>query len=280
MKKKKIKGRIARRKKKRMLKYLILFSIIIMGYSSIKIFLWTKDNYNINKEIEQLQKQVLKIETTNNDNQEEKKIENQEKSFNPYWDFTEEDYLQIDFSKLIEQNKETVAWIKVEKTNINYPIVQHKDNEYYLNHSFNKTENNAGWVFMDYRNNIQNMGKNTIIYAHGRQDGTMFGSLKNSLKSKWYKDKNNHIIKLETKEENTLWQVFSIYVIPTTNDYIQTQFETEEDFEKFINKITERSIYNFRNNVNKEDKILTLSTCYNEKEKLVLHAKQIKVEKR
>ena len=59
--------------------------------------------------------------------------------------------------------------------------------------------------------------------------------------------------------------------------YIATQ---EEDFEKFINKITERSIYNFKNNVNKEDKILTLSTCYNEKEKLVLHAKQIKVEKR
>ena len=54
-----------------------------------------------------------------------------------------------------------------EKRNqINYPFVQTSDNDYYLNHSFNKKYNDAGWVFMDYRNNASNFDKNTILYAH------------------------------------------------------------------------------------------------------------------
>ena len=121
---------------------------------------------------------------------------------------------------------------------------------------------------MDYRNNIKNIGKNTIIYAHGRQDGSMFGNLKNTLKDKWYKNTNNHIINLSTKHENMLWQIFSIYKIKTTNDYIQTDFQEETSFNNFLTNLT------------KDDNILTLSTCYNEKEKVVIHAKLIKTKKR
>lgn len=135
-------------------------------------------------------------------------------------------------------------------------------------------------MFLDYRNNIKNLDKNTIIYAHSRLDKAMFGSLKNLLQSNWYENKNNHIIKMSTKTENTLWQVFSVYHLPTTSDYLRTTFSSGSDFKQFTQMLKDRSVYDFDATINENDKILTLSTCYNDQERVVLHAKLIKREAR
>lgn len=121
---------------------------------------------------------------------------------------------------------------------------------------------------------------NTIIYAHGRTDETMFGSLKKVLTKKWFNNKENYIIKISTETENTLWQIFSIYRIPTTNDYLQTEFNSDDEYQRFIDMLLKRSSYNFNSYVNENDNIVTLSTCYNNSDKLVAHAKLIKKEKR
>ena len=133
---------------------------------------------------------------------------------------------------------------------------------------------------MDYRNKLDGTDKNTIIYAHGRSDKTMFGSLKNILSSGWLNNSNNYVIKLSTEYENTLWQVFSVYHIPTTNDYIQTDFSSNEEFIQLTNKLIDRSSHNFNTTVAENDRIITLSTCYNNTDKVVLHAKLIKRETR
>jgi sortase B len=108
----------------------------------------------------------------------------------------------------------------------------------------------------------------------------MFGSLKNTLKNSWLNNKENHVIKLSSEKENTLWQIFSIYHIPTTNDYIQVQFNDNNEFMDWTSMLTDRSINNFNTVVGENDKILTLSTCYGDDEKLVVHAKLIKKETR
>lgn len=195
-----------------------------------------------------------------------------------YLEHNKSNILNIDFPKLNEINSHTKGWSIVENTNINYPFVQYTDNNYYLNHSFDKTNNKAGWVFLDYRNNINNLSKNTIIYAHSRLDKTMFGSLKDALKKEWLKNKENHIIKIITPDTTTLWQVFSLYHIPTTNDYIRVKFKSDDEFNDWIYVLTSRSVYDFDIQINSNDKILTLSTCYKNNEKLVLHAKLIKTE--
>ena len=177
-------------------------------------------------------------------------------------------------------NPATVGWIQVLGTNINYPFVQAEDNDYYLTHSFDNSINDAGWVFLDYRNNIKELNRNTIIYAHGRIDTTMFGSLKNILTSGWLDNDQNYIVRLSTEKENTLWQVFSIYKIPTTNDYIQVEFTGDYGFLDFANMLLSRSYHDFNTTVSAADKILTLSTCYDNDEKVVLHAKLIKKESR
>lgn len=181
------------------------------------------------------------------------------------------------FDDLLKINNETVGWLKVNNTKINYPVTRHKDNEYYLNHSYYKKKNSHGWIFMDYRNNIDALDKNTIIYGHRNSKGLMFGTLKNVLEKKWYTNKNNQVITFNTLNADMKWQIFSIYTLKSTNDYLITKFTSDETYNTFLNKIKNRSIYNFGVDVGVDDNILTLSTCYNNAEyRLVVHAKLIK----
>ncbi|NLC47771.1 MAG: class B sortase, partial [Tenericutes bacterium] len=168
-------------------------------------------------------------------------------------------------------NKDVVGFIKVNGTEVSYPVVQTKDNDYYLKHSFSKKNNSAGWVFLDYKNNNIFNDKNTIIYAHSRKDGSMFGTLKNVLTKKWIADKSNHIIQITNEKNSYQAVVFSVYKIKTSNDYLQINYIDNQ----FIEKALKRSIYNFSQDINKNDKILTLTTCASSKEKIVLHAKLI-----
>ena len=274
-------------KKRRRLKWkniiiliIILICLIFLIISIKDIIKWKIDSNKIDKQIDEIQEivEVEKVEET----EEVEIIEQKEEipQANPYWNYIKMNLINVNFNELKKINSDTKGWIQVNGTNINYPFVQANDNKYYLTHSFDKSYNNAGWVFMDYRNNIQNLAKNTIIYAHGRLDTTMFGSLRNITKSKWFNDSNNYIVKLSTEYENTLWQVFSVYHIPTTSDYIQVNFSSNEEFNDWTNMLINRSSYNFNTTVQENDNILTLSTCYDDYEKVVLHAKLIKKETR
>lgn len=274
-----------KRKKKKLIlkkKYAIVLFILFATlsiYSVSNIIRWIFDNKNTAKELEKINENVEVDEVEDSVNTQ---IINppEEKLDNPYWDYIKMNLINVDFAQLKAQNNDTAGWIQVNGTNINYPFVQTTDNSYYLKKDFNKKYNSAGWVFMDYRNNLQNFDKNTIIYAHGRINGTMFGSLKNIIESNWYSNKNNHIVKISTEYENTMWQVFSIYRIPETSDYLKTTFNDNEKYIDFLNMIQNRSEFKFDVSLNEKDKILTLSTCYKESDRVVLHAKLIKMEVR
>lgn len=253
---------------------LIIFFIffILLIFSATHIINWFIDNRNNSKQLNNLQKNI-KIEEIDDENAEI--IGKDVDKFDPYWDFIKMKLINVDFNELKKQNNDTVGWIQVNGTNINYPFVKGNDNDYYLNHSFDKSSNGGGWLFMDYRNNNNDLDKNTIIYGHGRKNNTLFGTLNKILSNDWIENSNNYVVKLSTEKENTLWQVFSVYKIPTTSDYLQISFN-ENEFVNFSNKLLSRSIYDFKTSIDKDDKILTLSTCYNNDEKTVLHAKLIK----
>ncbi len=268
------------KKKNCLLILLFLVSFFLVIYGAIGTGRWLVDSRNTKK----IEKQILQLDpVTEVIDGQDIIITPQEEEIpkeNPYWDYIKMNLIDVDFSSLKEINSHTIGWLQVLGTNINYPFVQANDNDYYLTHAFDDSYNSAGWVFMDYRNRVQAEEKNTIIYAHGRYDQTMFGSLKNIMYSSWVNDSNNHIVRISTEYENTLWQVFSVYRILTTNDYIQTEFSSDEEYLTFLQMLKNRSAYSFPANVSKNDRILTLSTCYNDNEKVVLHAKLIKKENR
>ena len=276
-----------KRHKKRRIKWknvilFILFIIFLTIFiiSLIHIIKWKLDSNKSEKEITNAQENVTITEKQDTEDTEVITQDEEIPKSNPYWDYIKMNLIDVDFTDIKKINDETVGWIQVNGTNINYPIVKHSDNEFYLNHSFNKSYNGAGWVFMDYRNNIDEFDKNTIIYAHGMINNIMFGTLRKILTNGWLDNKNNYVIQLSTEYENNLWQVFSVYKIPTTNDYLKINFVYEDNFIEFANTLIDRSQHNFDTSVNKDDKILTLSTCYDDKEKVVLHAKLIKREKK
>ena len=256
---------------------IIITSIITLLISIFNIIKWKIDSDKTNYEITNIQENINVEEIQDTENTEiiEPVIEVPKE--NPYWDYINMNMINVDFNGLKRTNPDVVGWLKVNGTNINYPFVQSSNNDYYLTHSFNKSYNGAGWVFLDYRNNGTN-NKNTIIYAHGRSNKTMFGTLKNVLNNGWLNNTNNYVIKISTETENSLWQIFSVYRIPTTSDYLQTNFNDETEYQNFLDMIKDRSSHNFDTNVASTDNILTLSTCYNNSDKMVVHAKLIKKE--
>lgn len=259
------------------LMFLILF--ITLNISIYNIIKWKLDSNKTNEEINTIQENANIEEVQDNKGTEIIKQAKKIPKENPYWDYIKMNMIDVNFDNLKKINSDVVGWIKVNGTNINYPFVQSKDNKYYLTHSFNKSYNNAGWVFLDYRNNNIN-NRNTIIYAHGRTDKTMFGTLRKVLNNGWINNTNNYVIKISTEKENSLWQIFSIYHIPTTNDYLQTEFKDEREYQRFLNILKNRSNHNFNTSITSNDTILTLSTCYNDSEKMVVHAKLIKKQKK
>lgn len=248
--------------------YIILITIII--FSTYKIITWNKENKIINDEMNLIENNIIINDVKTSEIL----------SSDLYVDHTKMNLIDVDFDNLKEINKDVKGWIQVKGTLVNYPYVQYSDNDYYLNHSFENNSNSAGWIYMDYRNNPNDFDNNTIIYGHNRLNKTMFGSLKDTTNKDWFNNKENHIIYLSNERYNTMWQIFSIYKTPNTNDYLITNFNNETEFNIFIRNALTRSIYDFKTNITNNDKILTLSTCNGSKVKLVVHAKLIKIQEK
>lgn len=259
--------------KNKLISILMISFVITLIISTIIIIKWSIDN-NTNQEILDIihENVVIKEITTTTNNIDKQSTT---KTQNIYYDYTKINLIDVDLNELTKINKDTKGWIQVKGTNINYPYVQTKNNDYYLTRSFDKKYTDAGWVFMDYRNNPKEFDKNTIIYAHARKNNTMFGELDKLLKKDYYNNLNNHFINISTLTQNSIWQVFSVYHLPTTSDYLQIKFANDSEYDNFLKLLKSRSSRNFKTEVSTSDKILTLSTCYNDEEKLVVHAKLI-----
>lgn len=251
-----------------------------MGLNYYKNYIQERDIKNIEKEIKQI---IHKIDYEYN-------IDNQDTEFeiiepddvvptttpkNTYVSSYYKNYDKV-FETLLKINSDTKGWLTVNNTRIDYPVVQSSDNDYYLKRDYNQYKNSMGWIFMDYRNNINILNQNTIIYGHNINGGIMFGTLRYTLNSSWYKNETNQVITFNTLNKAMKWQIISIYKIPNTTDYIQTTFYNKDKYQEFLDLIVGRSIYNFNKEVTINDKILTLSTCHNRgNERVVVHAKLI-----
>jgi len=251
-----------------------LVCVVGICYSGYKIYEWTTDSISTGDQTEIINDAATTREIDDSANTQI--ISSGEADDAPYWKYLHTKLIDVDFDELRKINNETAGWIQLGGTNINYPYVQTSNNDFYLKHSFDRSYNTAGWVFEDFRNKNDGSDKNLILYAHGRNDGSMFGTLRTILTNGWRNNSNNYIVRTATDSDSSLWQVFSVYRIAVTTDYIQTSFSSDAEFQKFADMLKARSVQDFGANVSGSDKILTLSTCYNSKERVVLHAKLIK----
>lgn len=165
----------------------------------------------------------------------------------------------IDFTQLLSVNSDIVGWLRIRALDISYPVVQGKDNDYYLHRTFEKTDNFAGCLFV----NSYNMGdftdQNTIIYGHNMKNGSMFGKLKNFNDPEVFK--KSRYFWIFTPDFIYQYRIFSASVVDKTGLTYQISF-TDDEFDQFVSRAYSNSVVDNQDvTVTKEDRIVTLSTC-------------------
>lgn len=247
--------------KKTLYVFLILLLIGNLLISSYFIFVELKQNKEQDDTFEELTKIIENVKPEeNNEN------------------------IDIDLKQLYEINNDLVGWLKIENTNINYPVVKSKTKNYYLRKDFYKNYSSYGTPFLADNCEV-NISDNVIIYGHHMRNRKMFGSLEDYKTKKFYKD--NKIIKFyilngdETIENN--YEIFSVFktVVYNKNEfkyYNYINFCNNEEFEEFIKKVKDLSLYDIEITPEYRDEIITLSTCEysNKNGRLVVMARKIR----
>ena len=153
----------------------------------------------------------------------------------------EEEIDYSNFSKLCKINPDTVGWLCIQGTKINYPIVQTTDNDKYLHTGFDGKSSRAGTIFLDYESESNLTGKNNIIYGHNMKNGTMFRDLN------LYKDKDffqaHKSLQIYTSDRIIYLKAVSCYFGKADASMRQTKFDSQEEYEKFVDEIIEKCPY-------------------------------------
>jgi len=165
----------------------------------------------------------------------------------------------VDFTELTTINGDCVAWIYIEGTAVNYPVVQGTDNSYYLKHLFNGKWNSAGCIFLDSRVSEDISDRHSIIYGHHMKDGTMFSGLTKYKKQSYYEEHPEGL--LITPDCTYRIEFFAGYVSSVEDPSWKIGFESDADFELWIKEAQKRSWFTSPLSPAVTDRILTLSTC-------------------
>ena len=173
--------------------------------------------------------------------------------------------LQVE--ELSKENSDIVGWIEIEGTNINYPVLQGEDNNFYMNRNFQKEESVYGSLFLDADFDWNNPSSNLLIYGHNIQDGSMFHNLLNYADEEYYKEHPN--IRFTTAEEDATYEIIAAFrsrvYYKSEQDVFRYYYfvnpESKEEYDEFVENAKEASLYDTGKTAEYGDQLITLSTC-------------------
>lgn len=246
-------------------RFIILVCILIICLSIIvyNVVISVKDkktNSNIRNELNNLYNDTY-------DNEEKNKI------------------LKIDKLKELQQeNSEIVALIEIEGTNINYPVLQTNNNDYYMTHNYKKEYSKDGALFLDKAYDWSRPSTNLLIYGHNNIGSSeMFVELLKYKNEGFYK--NHKIIKFTTCEEESEFEIIAVFKSKVYYKHEKNVFryyyfidaKNETEFNNYVTNAKKASLYNIEATAKYEDQLLTLSTCeYSQKDgRFVVVARKI-----
>lgn len=164
----------------------------------------------------------------------------------------------IDFEALSAVNSDVIAWIRLDDSVIDYPVVQHDDNDYYLNHLFGNQYNSSGAIFLDYRNHTDFSDKNSVIYGHHMKNGSMFSDITKYKNQSFYDE--HPAFALYTPTANYEIEIFAGYVADVQDSAWNIAFD-DADFSEWVDERIQKSAFHSNVKPSADDKIVTLSTC-------------------
>ncbi len=253
------------KKNKKRIIYIILIFIFIC---SLSYFVYKKYNDYKDKNVNNFNINESKIDKNNTSNEDDIKSNKQI------------------LEELRKENPDIIGWLEIKDTNINYPVLQAKDNDYYLNHNYKKEKSISGSLFLDASFDIENGSTNYLIYGHRNQNGLMFEDLLKYSKKEFYE--NHKTFNFTTLKEDATYEIISVFYsrVYYTNEkdvfryYYFVNAKNEDEFNDFIYNAKKASIYNTGVNANYKDQLITLSTCEYSQEngRFVVVAKKIKTD--
>ena len=250
--------RVKKSKKKYILIPLIILLIVLLSYLFYNFYINSRDKNLQNELINNISTNVLEEDAQNEVIDTVKELQN--------------------------ENADVKAWIKINDTNINYPVVQTNDNDYYLYRNYRKENSNYGSIFIDKNSDIENTNSNIIMYVHNMKDGSMFGDLLKYEDEEYY---NNHkYIEFVTNTNSSTYEIIAVFKfrIFYKNEkdvfryYYYTDLDTEEDYNYYIDNCKQLSLYDTGVNAEYGEQIITLITCEysSENGRMVVVAKKSK----
>ena len=172
----------------------------------------------------------------------------------------------IDFESLQKINPDVIGWLEMEAVDtINYPITQGEDNDYYLHRTFQKTDNFAGSIFLDYMNKSNFGQRNSVVYGHNMKNGSMFGSLKKYRDEEVYK--TSPYFWIYTPERIYKYEIFNCSTVGAVSNTYTLEFGSRKEFQNYLDKaLMQSQVDSSKVKVKSSDKIVTLSTCTGDEE--------------
>jgi len=269
-------------KKKLYIAAIILFAVLFL----VSAFLLIRYYVQINRS-EKAYKELAQIKQMALQQAEEKAPvsesgEKQEPAFVEVTDKNGEPMLVLpEYAPIYELNKDAVGWIKIDGTNIDYPVVQRKEStDYYLYKDFYGKYNNQGTVYVREQCDVFAPSDNLTIYGHRTNAGTMFGALQ-EYKSKEFWQEHPYI-QFDTLKEHHKYQIVAVFTIESTEDsnfpyHLFVDAADDGEFEQFVNNAKAIDLYDTGVTAVPGDKLITLSTCegYGNLGRLVVVAKQV-----
>ena len=183
------------------------------------------------------------------------------------------------FKSLYKVNDDFVFYLHWQSKMISIPVVQYKDNDYYLTHTFKKGKGPQGAIFMSYENSFAH--DNVVIYGHNMfgDSSLMFSPLTKLMKQKGFD--NNKLFDIYFENTFATYEVVYVYEFNIKDypnyDFTQTVFYNEVEFNKFIDYAKKRSKVNTNTSVKFGDRLMTMQTClsYSDDLRLIIVAKEI-----
>ena len=181
--------------------------------------------------------------------------------------YTEEKTVLPELAELFQQNSDLAGWIRIEDTNINYPVMHTPDNpDFYLKHGFDKEYSDYGCPYVQDNCDVQLPSDNVILYGHHMKNGSMFPDLeKFKNQDFWQEHKTFFFNTVTDRYEYEIVAVFKTFVYSDSPEsfkyYHFVNAETPEDFSAFIDRCKELAIYDTGVSAEYGDKLITLSTC-------------------
>ena len=165
----------------------------------------------------------------------------------------------IDLEALRQVNPDVIGWIWIPDTEVNYPVMQGSDNDYYLNYTWDGSKSIMGSIFMEHQNSPELTDFNTMIYGHNMDNGSMFASLR------YYSDeyywKTHPYVYLRSDQGVYRYEIFSFYITEVEGNAYGIGFATDRIKTLFLNEICRDSVVKTNIRPENTDRILTLSTC-------------------